>query len=86
MINFVMIQFLMTKYSHLSFLGHRLERDVETGGLQTRHTKREADFKRGCHDRGLDALSNNMPITPTSSEGPTPTVSASASAGKTTFV
>lgn len=68
-------------------LGHRLERDVETGGLQTRHTKREAQYKRGFEERGLDGLSNcNMPLTPTSSEIPTPTISASASAGKTTFV
>lgn len=67
--------------------GHRLERDVETGGLQTRHTKREAQFRRGCEERGLDGLSNsNLPLTPTSSENPTPTISASASAGKTTFV
>lgn len=69
-------------------LGHRLERDVETGGLQTRHTKREAQYRRGCEERGLDGLSNsNMPLTPTSSEIPTPlSISASASAGKTTFV
>jgi hypothetical protein len=64
-----------------------LERDVETGGLQTRHTKRENQFRRGCEERGLDGISNNnLPLTPTSSEIPTPTISASASAGKTTFV
>lgn len=68
-------------------LGHRLERDVETGGLQTRHTKREAQIKRGCEERGLDASSNNnLPLTPTSLEQPTPSMSASASAGKTTLV
>lgn len=78
-----MIQFNMTNDS---ISGHRLERDVETGGLQTRHTKREAEIKRGYQERGLDSVSNNMPITPTSSGAPTPTISASASAGKTTFV
>lgn len=71
----------------MSFSGHRLERDVETGGLQTRQTKREAQLRRGCEERGLDGISNsNIPLTPTSSEIPTPTISASASAGKTSFV
>lgn len=72
----------------MSISGHRLERDVETGGLQTRQTKREAQIRRGCEERGLDGLSNtNLPLTPTSfNEIPTPTISASASAGKTTFV
>lgn len=71
------------------FLGHRLERDCETGGLQTRHTKREAQIRRGFEERGLDGISNsNLPLTPTSSEVVTPTISASASAsaGKTTLV
>lgn len=65
-----------------------MERDVETGGLQTRHTKREAQIRRGFEERGLDGLSNsNLPLTPTSSsEVVTPTISASASAGKTTHV
>lgn len=63
------------------FLGHRLERDVETGGLQTRHTRKENQLRRGCEERGLDGLSNsNIPLTPTSSDMPTPTMSASASA------
>jgi hypothetical protein len=60
-----------------------LERDVETGGLQTRHTKREAQIRRGYEERGLDP---NLPLTPTSSDVVTPTISASASAGKTTLV
>lgn len=63
-----------------------MERDVETGGLQTRHTKREAQIRRGFEERGLDGISNsNLPLTPTSSEVVTPTISASASAG-TTYV
>ncbi|KAL7044353.1 hypothetical protein ACKWTF_001888 [Chironomus riparius] len=68
--------------------GHRLERDVETGGLQTRHTKRENQIRRGIEERGLDGISNcNIPLTPTSSEVVmTPSISASASAGKTTLV
>ncbi|CRK93940.1 CLUMA_CG007467, isoform A, partial [Clunio marinus] len=61
--------------------GHRLERDVETGGLQTRQTKREAQIRRGYEERGLDNMSHsNLPLTPTSSDVPTPTMSASASA------
>lgn len=65
-----------------------MERDVETGGLQTRHTKREAQIRRGIEERGLDGISNsNIPLTPTSSEViMTPSISASASAGKTTLV
>lgn len=73
----------------LFLLGHRLERDVETGGMLTsseQNKKRENQYKRGFEERGLDGISNNMPLTPTSSEMPTPTISASASAGKTTFV
>ncbi|KAG5675153.1 hypothetical protein PVAND_005079 [Polypedilum vanderplanki] len=63
--------------------GHRLERDCETGGLQTRHAKRETQIRRGYEERGLDGISNcNLPITPTSSEMvTTPTISASVSAG-----
>lgn len=69
-----------------------MERDVETGGLQTRHTKREAQIRRGYEERGLDGISrsnSNLPLTPTSSTEVvvTPTcLSASASAGKTTLV
>lgn len=63
-----------------------MERDVETGGLQTRHTKREVALRRGFEERGLDGISNsNLPLTP-SSEVVTPTISASASAGRTTNV
>lgn len=65
-----------------------MERDVETGVLQTRQTKREAQIRRGYEERGLDGIStSNLPLTPTSSEViATPTISASASAGKTTLV
>jgi hypothetical protein len=73
-------------------LGHRLERDVETGGLQTRHTKREQQIRRGFEERGLESRDNsnlNLQITPTSSRQEvvvTPTISNSHSAGKTTLV
>ena len=70
------------------FLVHRLERDVETGGLQTRHKKRETEIRRGCVERGLDNSNYqlNCAETPTSYEVPTPIISSSASAGKTLFV
>ncbi|XP_058824550.1 uncharacterized protein LOC131685111 [Topomyia yanbarensis] len=54
--------------------GHRLERDVETGGLTTRHHRKAMQIQKGAADRGLDDLSNsNILLTPTSSEGATPT-------------
>jgi hypothetical protein len=60
---------------------------VETGGLQTRHTKREAQIRRGAEERGFDISNSNLPLTPTSSDVVmTPSISASASAGKTTLV
>lgn len=55
-------------------IGHRLERDVETGGLQTKHHRRAKEVERNCAERGLDSLSHhNLVTTPTSSEMVTPT-------------
>ncbi|XP_062552278.1 uncharacterized protein LOC134217533 isoform X1 [Armigeres subalbatus] len=54
--------------------GHRLERDVETGGLTTRHHRKAMQIQKGAAERGLDDLSNsNILLTPTSSEVVTPT-------------
>uniref|UniRef100_A0AAG5DVW5 Uncharacterized protein n=1 Tax=Anopheles atroparvus TaxID=41427 RepID=A0AAG5DVW5_ANOAO len=54
--------------------GHRLERDVETGGLTTRHHRKAMQIQKGAAERGLDDLSNsNVLLTPTSSEVVTPT-------------
>lgn len=57
------------------FSGHRLERDVETGGLQTKHHRRAKESERNCAERGLDSQShhNLVVTTPTSSEMVTPT-------------
>ncbi|KXJ74521.1 hypothetical protein RP20_CCG013492 [Aedes albopictus] len=64
-------------------LGHRLERDVETGGLTTRHHRKAMQIQKGAAERGLDDLSNsNILLTPTSSEVVTPTT---PSGGKSTF-
>lgn len=54
-------------------IGHRLERDVETGGLQTRQTRKQQQIQKGCEERGLECNSVNIIVTPTSSEMPTPT-------------
>lgn len=63
--------------------GHRLERDVETGGLTTRHHRKAMQIQKGAAERGLDDLSNsNILLTPTSSEVVTPTT---PSGGKFTF-
>ncbi|XP_038110600.1 uncharacterized protein LOC6053489 isoform X2 [Culex quinquefasciatus] len=59
--------------------GHRLERDVETGGLTTRHHRKAMQIQKGAAERGLDDLSNsNILLTPTSSEVVTPTTPSGA--------
>ncbi|XP_058452412.1 uncharacterized protein LOC131431021 isoform X2 [Malaya genurostris] len=60
--------------------GHRLERDVETGGLTTRHHRKAMQIQKGAAERGLDDLSNsNVLLTPTSSEVATPTTPSGVS-------
>ncbi|XP_039440234.1 uncharacterized protein LOC120421136 isoform X1 [Culex pipiens pallens] len=62
--------------------GHRLERDVETGGLTTRHHRKAMQIQKGAAERGLDDLSNsNILLTPTSSEVVTPTTPSGAVLG-----
>lgn len=57
------------------FQGHRLERDVETGGLQTRHYRKAKENERAGSsvNRSSENLSqSNYNITPTTSEIVTP--------------
>lgn len=63
-------------------IGHRLERDVETGGLTTRHHRKAMQIQKGAAERGLDDLSNsNVLLTPTSSEVVTPTTPSGGKPG-----
>lgn len=76
--NYFIVTHAVTNFSHLSlviyFIGHRLERDVETGGLQTRHYRKTKEMEKGCAERGLDNLSQqNFSVSPNSSELVTPT-------------
>lgn len=57
------------------FQGHRLERDVETGGLQTRHYRKAKENERAgsSANRSSENVSqSNYNITPTTSEIVTP--------------
>lgn len=53
-----------------------MERDVETGGLQTKHHRRAKEVERNCAERNLSETQshhNLVVTTPTSSEMVTPT-------------